>query len=80
MRVLLRLAVAASLAGASLTAVHAGEWCGFKDKSGSQVRCGYSHLSDCKQAEHDKAALCVPDPSFAQRLSARGPKVAAAKF
>ncbi|MBS0248290.1 MAG: hypothetical protein JSR61_16865 [Proteobacteria bacterium] len=80
MRVLLRLVVAAGLAGASLTAARADEWCGFKDKSGSQVRCGYSSQSDCKQAEHDKAALCVPDPSFAQRLSPRGPRIAAATF
>jgi hypothetical protein len=37
-------------------------WCGFKDKQGSRVRCGYSSESDCKQAVGDPGAICIVDP------------------
>lgn len=37
-------------------------WCGFKDKPGSRVRCGYSSESGCKQAIGDPGAICIVDP------------------
>src|SRR5262245_49080971 len=43
------------------------EWCGFHDKAGAQVTCGYSNLDDCKKAlGGNKDAVCMPDPAFAR--------------
>jgi len=42
-------------------------WCGFKDKQGSRVRCGYSSESDCKQAVHGPGAICIVDPYLTER-------------
>ncbi len=59
----------------SIPSVRAEEWCGFQDKTGSRVRCGFSSLAECKQAVGDgKDAVCMPSPSFAakQRTAARG--------
>ena len=67
MRLLLGFLVAGSLL-ATLVPVHAGEWCGFVDKSGSRVRCGFSSLAECKHTLGDKKdAVCMPSPSFADR-------------
>ena len=44
----------------------ATEWCGFHDKSGARVRCGFVSKSDCLHALDDsKDAVCMPDPEFA---------------
>jgi hypothetical protein len=65
------LAIAGALALPS-GAASAQDWCGFHQKNGSQVRCGYSSLQQCKQALIDKAdkkdgddkgVTCVPDPA-----------------
>jgi Protein of unknown function (DUF3551) len=66
MRLLTGLALFTALA---LVATSAGaeEWCGFHDKAGSHVRCGFSSLTDCKQAIGGKNAVCIPSPSFAKR-------------
>jgi hypothetical protein len=65
MRILFGLMVAGSLL-ATLAPVHADEWCGFLDKSGSRVRCGFSSLAECKQVLGDKKdAVCMRSPSFA---------------
>jgi hypothetical protein len=64
MRVLLGLVLAASFL-ISIPSARAQEWCGFRDREHSQVRCGYSSLAQCKQAIGDKNAICVPNPSFA---------------
>lgn len=62
----------AALFAVMLTAANAAEWCGFVDKARSQVRCGYSSLSECKQSLGDeKDAYCIPDPGFASRDSGR---------
>ena len=37
-------------------------WCGFHNKAGDRVRCGYSSESDCKQAVGDPGAICIVDP------------------
>jgi hypothetical protein len=43
----------------------APHWCGFHDKAGANVSCGYSKFEDCKKALGDgKDAVCVPDPAF----------------
>lgn len=42
-------------------------WCGFKDKAGSAVRCGYSSESDCKQAVGEPGAICIVDPYLTER-------------
>ena len=52
---------------ASSAPARAQEWCGFKDKQGAQVRCGYSSLQECKELTGKKDSVCMPDPSFAQR-------------
>ena len=74
------LAAALAAAGALALAQPAGaqDWCGFRDKAHSQVRCGYSSLQECQQAlgekketgkkdvdknGGEKAAVCMPDPS-----------------
>jgi hypothetical protein len=61
---LLSLAGAGALA-ASTAPVRAEEWCGFHDKAGAQVRCGYSSLDECKHKLGDKNTVCLPSPSFA---------------
>ncbi len=65
MRVLLGLVVAGLLAG-SLASARAEEYCGFLDKDHAPVRCGFTSIKDCKQAlHHQKDAVCMPSPSFA---------------
>ena len=51
----------------------AQDWCGFRQKAGARVQCGYSSLQKCEQALSDQGAdkkdaaattvTCVPDPS-----------------
>ncbi len=78
MRVLFALAAAAMLF-TSLTPAQAEEWCGFLDKQGSHVRCGFSSLEECKQAVADKKdGYCMPDPGFAKNASPV--RLAALKF
>ncbi|HEY5278180.1 MAG TPA: hypothetical protein VIJ67_00365 [Pseudolabrys sp.] len=38
------------------------EWCGFHNKAGDRVRCGYSSENDCKQALGEPDAICIVDP------------------
>jgi len=58
----------AGLFAASISSAYAGEWCGFLDKEGSRIRCGFSSLDECKQTIGDKkGAYCMPDPNFAKR-------------
>ena len=45
-------------------------WCGFKDKPGSRVRCGYSSESDCRQGVGDPGAICIVDPYLTERRRA----------
>ena len=60
---------AAGLAASSAPA-GAEEWCGFQDKAGSRVRCGYSSIQECEQAlGKEKDAVCIPSPSFASTTS-----------
>lgn len=47
----------------------AQDWCGFHQKAGSRVKCGFSSLQQCKQAlahkkDGDKGVTCLPDPAF----------------
>jgi hypothetical protein len=47
----------------------AADWCGFQQKAGSRVQCGFSSLQQCKQAlvdkkNGDKTVTCLPDPAF----------------
>jgi hypothetical protein len=47
----------------------AADWCGFQQKAGSRVQCGFSSLQQCKQAltdkkNGDKGVTCLPDPAF----------------
>jgi hypothetical protein len=72
MRLLFGLLVAGSLL-ATLAPVHADEWCGFLDKKGAPVRCGFSSLAECKQVLGDKKdTVCMPSPSFAKNRRAAG--------
>jgi len=71
MRTILPLAALLALSFAPISA-HADEWCGFHDKAGSQVKCGFSSLSECQQAVGgDKNAVCMPDPTFADNKAGR---------
>ena len=38
------------------------EWCGFENKVGSRVRCGYSSERGCKRAIGKPDAICIADP------------------
>ncbi len=51
---------------ASTAPAGAAEWCGFHDKAGAKLRCGYSSLDECKQQLNDKDGVCIPSPSFAR--------------
>lgn len=69
----LSLAVAAALLTASIMSAQADEYCGFLDKEGARVRCGFSSLDQCKKAmdaQNAKEAVCLPDPDFARADSA----------
>jgi hypothetical protein len=60
------LAGALALSG---TSASAQDWCGFHQKAGSRVQCGFSSLQQCKQAlsdkkQGDKRVTCLPDPAF----------------
>jgi hypothetical protein len=80
MRVLLALAAVAGLA-ATISPARADEWCGFIDKAGSPVRCGFSSLAECKQALGDKKdAYCLPDPDFAGNERPDAVRLAASRF
>jgi hypothetical protein len=62
------LAIAGALALSGPPA-SAQDWCGFHQKAGSQVKCGFSSLQQCKQAlsdkkDGDKTVTCLPDPAF----------------
>jgi hypothetical protein len=57
----------------SAAPARADEWCGFKDKEGAQVHCGYSSLQECKELTAAKDSVCMPDPGFAQREERRPP-------
>ena len=54
----------------SATTASAQDWCGFHQKAGSPVKCGFSSLQQCKQAlsnkkdkDGDKSVTCLPDPA-----------------
>lgn len=80
MRVLLAVAAAVYLT-ATMSAARADEWCGFIDKAGAQVRCGFSSRTECKQALGDKKdAYCLPDPTFAGNDHAGAVRLAAGHF
>jgi len=55
-------AMAAPPTQAQPTAASGLAWCGFKDKQGSRVRCGFSNETDCKQAVGEPGAVCIVDP------------------
>ena len=54
----------ASVATTAAPTASAGgpEWCGFHNKAGDRVRCGYSSENDCKQALGEPDAICIVDP------------------
>jgi hypothetical protein len=57
---------AASAQSGPPPAGEAAHWCGFLDKAGAQVRCGFVSQQDCEKALGDaKDAVCMPDPAFA---------------
>jgi len=63
-----RLLGGLALAGLLATPAAAADWCGFQQKAGSRVQCGFSSLQQCKQAlsdkkNGDKGVTCLPDPA-----------------
>jgi hypothetical protein len=79
MRFLLGLVTAAALVS-SIPSARAQDWCGFLDKEHSKVRCGYSSVTECKQAIGDKKAVCMPDPEFAGVRQGARIRLAASRF
>jgi hypothetical protein len=63
------IVVLASLCLATVAALPASaraeQFCGFKDIKGSLVRCGYVSVTECKEKNGGKDAVCIPDPAFA---------------
>jgi hypothetical protein len=57
MRILLGLAVAATVYATIPSARAVEEYCGFLDREHSQVRCGFTRVQQCKQAIGDKSAI-----------------------
>jgi hypothetical protein len=49
-------------------------WCGFHDKAGDRVRCGYSSESNCKRAIGEPGAICIVDPYLTQDERPRMPR------
>jgi|GEM_PF-4846531 len=49
-------------AGNAAPPAGAVEWCGFENKVGSRVRCGYSSERGCKRAIGKPDAICIADP------------------
>jgi hypothetical protein len=49
-------------AATSTPPVSGPEWCGFHNKAGDRVRCGYSSEADCKQGVGEPGAICIVDP------------------
>lgn len=37
-------------------------WCGFHDKAGARVRCGFSSEAQCRQTLGPKGTICIIDP------------------
>jgi hypothetical protein len=65
-------AMAASPTPGQPTAAAGGlAWCGFKDRPGSRVRCGYSSESDCKQGIGGSCAICIVDPYLTEYRPSR---------
>jgi hypothetical protein len=80
MRVIFGLAVA-GLVAASVSSARAEEWCGFLDKAGARVQCGFSSLAECKQALGDqKNGYCIPDPTSASIGNRAHVRLAASRF
>jgi hypothetical protein len=71
MRLSICIALLSFAASAAITAspasAQAEEWCGFHDKNGAAIYCGYSTEQVCQKSLGDQAkdAFCIPDPSFA---------------
>jgi hypothetical protein len=57
-------ALAASSDTASTTAASASgpAWCGFHNKAGDRVRCGFSSETGCRKAIGGADAVCIVDP------------------
>ena len=71
------IALAALAAALSIGApARAQEWCGFQDKTGAVIKCGYSSLAQCRQQAGTKDTVCMPDPDFASRAKHGKTKVA----
>ncbi len=61
----------AGLVASSIVPAQAENWCGFHQQANSPVRCGFSSLTECKQAlgvkgKKNKNVTCRLDPSFAK--------------
>jgi hypothetical protein len=60
----------ACLATVAATApAHAALWCGFHDKTGAVVKCGFLTAADCHSKLGSKNTICMPDPEFASRFA-----------
>lgn len=50
---------------ATSTPANAEEWCGFHEKAGSRVQCGYSSEAECHRALGKDDTQCIVDPYIA---------------
>jgi len=64
----------ADTSATSRPATSGPEWCGFHNKAGDRVRCGFSSETDCKRAIGEPDAICIVDP---YRTEIRRPPTAA---
>ena len=74
MRLAIQFAVGIMAAGVTVSAYAADNtkptdaqktgaaWCGFHDKAGSRVRCGFSSEAECLQTLGSKGTVCMLDP------------------
>lgn len=65
MRFCIALACLAVLVGSDPASAQL--WCGFHDKTGAVVRCGFLSAADCRSKLGNKDTICMPDPEFASR-------------
>lgn len=74
MRLAIHLAIGVMAAGLTVSAQAADNtkpasapktglaWCGFQDKAGARVRCGFSSEAECRQTLGSKDTICILDP------------------
>ena len=71
-RIILAVALTATLSILASTCAQAEEWCGYRAKDKSLIECGYSSVADCQSAV-GQGGVCFVDPDYALDVTHRTP-------